>query len=147
MRALALKAVSINPLRCRRLRVCVLVPLDIYVEWGHSTSHSTFSLDVRRWLWPHRCEVVRWFGGRGLYNPLKHDRYDTQRHMCSIESNSCKTLALKDFAPQLRARLHRDFQLCCPNMFCAPTWCLCQVQCATRLTQVCNRALPDYSKA
>ena len=37
---------------------CVMAPLDIHVEWDHSTSHSTFSLDVRRLLWPHdRCKI------------------------------------------------------------------------------------------
>lgn len=48
----------ISALSCRCMYACVLVPLDIHVEWDHSTSHSTFSLDVRRLLWPHdRCKI------------------------------------------------------------------------------------------
>ena len=105
---------NINALRFRRMLVYVLLPLDIYVEWDHSTSHSTFSLDVRRWLWPHRCKVVRWFGGKGSHAPLKHDGYDSQCHMNSIWHNICKTPALKHFAEQLRASRHRGFQLAVP---------------------------------
>ena len=54
--------------------VGLVVPFDIYVEWDHSTSHSTFPFDAARQLGPQGnciCNLTR----RALFLTVYSQRY------------------------------------------------------------------------
>ena len=80
--------------------VFVLIPLDIHVEWDHSTSHSTFSFDGRRLLRPQDPCKALWkqSGSAALaYTPLRRTHSLTSYVLGSLRAaapSSCWGLHL-----------------------------------------------------
>ena len=78
----------------------VLIPLDIHVEWDHSTSHSTFSFDGRRLLRPQDPCKALWkqSGSAALaYTPLRRTHSLTSYVLGSLRTaapSSCWGLHL-----------------------------------------------------